>query len=55
MMSDHQKDVAAFEREASSGKNEELKQFASRTLPTLKEHLKLAHEMSRGTASASMQ
>jgi putative membrane protein len=55
MVADHQKDVAAFEREASSGKNEELKQFASRTLPTLKEHLKFAHEMSRGTASASME
>ena len=54
MLTDHQTVVAAFEKEASSGKNEALKEFASRTLPTLKEHLKLAHEMARSSASASM-
>ena len=54
MLTDHQKDVAAFEKEASSGKNEALKEFASRTLPTLKEHLKLAHEMARISTSASI-
>jgi putative membrane protein len=54
MLTDHEKDVAAFEREASSGKNEALKQFAARTLPTLKEHLKEARAMSRTSTSASM-
>ena len=54
MLTDHQKDVAAFEKEVSSGKNEALKEFASRTLPTLKEHLKLAHEMARSSTSASV-
>ena len=54
-ITDHQKDISEFEKEASTGKDPELKQFASRTLPTLKEHLKLAHEMSRETTSASMQ
>jgi putative membrane protein len=54
MLTDHQKDVAAFEKEASSGKNEALKEFASRTLPTLKQHLKLAHEMARISTSASI-
>jgi putative membrane protein len=54
MLTDHQKDLAAFEREASSGKNEALKQFAARTLPTLKEHLKEARAMLRTSTSASM-
>jgi putative membrane protein len=53
MLTDHQKDVAAFEREASSGNNEALKEFASRTLPTLKEHLKMARDMSKGSTRAS--
>jgi putative membrane protein len=51
---DNQKDAAAFEKEASSGKNEALQEFASRTLATLKEHLKLAHEMARISTSASI-
>jgi len=54
MLTDHQKGVAAFEKEASTGKNEALKEFASRALPTLKEHLKLAHEMARTSTSASI-
>lgn len=44
MVKDHVTDVAAFEHEAKSGKDAELKAFASKTLPTLKEHLKLARE-----------
>jgi putative membrane protein len=55
MMTDHQKDVAAFQKEASSGKNDGLKQFASQTLPTLQEHLKMAQELGKGNTSASMQ
>src|SRR5262245_30339210 len=42
MVKDHQKDVAAFEREAQQGKDTELKNWAAQTLPTLKEHLDLA-------------
>jgi putative membrane protein len=54
MLQDHQTDVAAFEKQASSGSNAALKAFASRTLPTLKEHLKLAKELTQSTAAASM-
>lgn len=50
MVKDHREDVAAFKREAASGRNEEIKSFASKTLPTLEEHLRLAekteHEVS---------
>lgn len=44
MLKDHRHDVAAFEKEANSGKDPELKAWAAKTLPTLKEHLKLAEQ-----------
>jgi putative membrane protein len=36
---DHQKDIAEFEKEASSGTDPDLKNWASKTLPTLRAHL----------------
>jgi len=42
MVSDHKDDVSAFKKEASSGKDADLKSFASKTLPTLQEHMTLA-------------
>jgi putative membrane protein len=45
MVKDHETDVAAFQKEASSGKDDSLKGFASETLPTLQDHLKQAKEM----------
>jgi putative membrane protein len=56
MVKYHRQDVAAFTREASSGGNEEIKPFASNTLPTLEEHLSLAEQTDRtvaGSAGAS--
>jgi putative membrane protein len=44
MVSDHQKDVAAFQREAGRGADSDVKAWAQKTLPTLQEHLKLARE-----------
>lgn len=44
MVTDHKADVAEFHREANSGKNSDLKTFASDTLPTLQEHLKMAED-----------
>jgi len=44
MVADHKKDIAAFESEAKSGKDPEVKAFAQKTLPTLKEHLQLAQQ-----------
>jgi putative membrane protein len=44
MVEDHKEDVAAFEKEAKDGKDSKVKAFAGKTLPTLKEHLKLAEE-----------
>ena len=44
MLADHKHDVADFQKEASSGRDGDLKSFASKTLPTLQDHLKLATE-----------
>ena len=42
MVKDHKKDIAEFKKQASSGKDPEIKAFAAKTLPTLQEHLKMA-------------
>ena len=42
MVKDHKKDIAEFRKQASSGKDPEIKAFAAKTLPTLQEHLKMA-------------
>jgi putative membrane protein len=44
MLMDHQKDVAAFKRESTSGKDADLKAWAGKTLPTLQDHLKMAQD-----------
>jgi putative membrane protein len=43
----HQKAVSLFESYAASGDNEDLKQWAEDTLPTLKEHLEEAREINQ--------
>lgn len=45
MVEDHKKDVAEFQKEAASGKDPDVKAFASKTLPTLQEHLKMAQDV----------
>jgi putative membrane protein len=45
MVKDHEQDIAEFKREANSGKNESIKNFAPQTLPTLEDHLKEAREV----------
>ncbi len=42
MVSDHRTDISEFKKEASSGTDPDLKEFASKTLPTLESHLQLA-------------
>jgi putative membrane protein len=44
MVKDHQTDVAEFQKEANSGTNYDLKNWAGTTLPTLQEHLRLARD-----------
>jgi len=42
---DHEEAVKLFEREAKDGQNAALKQYASKTLPVLREHLKIAKRL----------
>lgn len=44
-VNDHDKAVALFEKQSKSGKDSELKAFAGRTLPTLKEHQQMAKDI----------
>ena len=51
MIEDHRKDIAMFEKQSASGESA-VDKFASSTLPTLKQHLKMAEELP-GAASSS--
>jgi putative membrane protein len=53
MVTNHRTNIPAFEREASTGSDADLKQFASNTLPTLKEHLEMALKAQRAVAGTS--
>ena len=46
-LNDHKKTIDLFEKQARSGRDAELKAFAEKTLPTLREH----HQMARDLAS----
>ena len=52
MVKDHEEDVALFKKEASSGKDSAMKEFAQKTLPTLEEHLKMAKQNASMTSSS---
>ncbi len=44
MLSDHEKDVAEFNKESQNARDPDVKNFAARTLPTLQDHLRMARE-----------
>jgi putative membrane protein len=45
MVKDHRKALALFKRQSTSGKDAEIKSFASKTLPTLEHHLEQAQQL----------
>jgi putative membrane protein len=59
MVKDHDMDIAEFEREARTNSDPDVKAWAAKTLPTLKEHQRLIHTLYRdvdtpaGTAGKS--
>jgi putative membrane protein len=56
MVMDHKKDVSDFRRESKSARDPDIKNFATKTLPTLEDHLKHAESISsQGTSSAAKQ
>jgi len=52
MVAGHEKAVSALQREAKSGKDTELKSFASRTLPTVQDHLHAAQSLDESLKSS---
>src|SRR4051812_26338967 len=53
MLQDHRKDVSDFRKESTSGKDSDVKNFATQTLPTLEEHLKMVQSMASGARATS--
>jgi putative membrane protein len=53
MVEDHEKDLAAFQHEASNGKNESIKAFAAQTVPMIQEHLNQAREIQKAVAQTA--
>jgi putative membrane protein len=47
MVEDHEKDVAEFDKASTSATDADLKAWAGKTLPTLKEHLEMAKQTAR--------
>jgi len=45
MVKDHEEDIEEFDRASREARNPELKAFATKALPTLKEHLEMARRI----------
>jgi putative membrane protein len=52
MVKSHSMGIAAFQHEASAGTDKDVKQFARKTLPTLKEHLAMAQKTQKAIGGA---
>ena len=50
-LEDHRKDVAEFRQASESAKDGEVRAFASKTLPTLEDHLKQAQSINESVSS----
>jgi putative membrane protein len=53
MVSDHQKDLSEFKSESKSSRDNDVKSFAAKTLPTLQQHLDLARSTEAATRNAT--
>jgi len=52
MLQDHRKDVSEFRTESTKGRDADVKAFASKTLPTLEDHLKLAQQTEKAVGTS---
>src|SRR5690606_38864196 len=55
MVKDHEKAVAMFEKQSRTSKDAELKTFAEKTLPVLKQHLDHARTLASGDRPTQAQ
>jgi putative membrane protein len=53
MVDDHEKDLQAFQNEANTGNDENMKAFAAQTIPMIQEHLNQAREMLQAVSQTS--
>jgi putative membrane protein len=53
MVDDHEKDLQAFQNEATSGSDENVKAFAAQSIPMIQEHLNQAREMLQAVSQTS--
>ena len=53
MVTDHEKAVQLFTTEANEGSDADIKAFATKTLPTLQEHLHMARQLTQQQGSMS--
>lgn len=53
MVKDHEEDVKEFQKEANAGKDPQIKDFASRTLPVIQGHLNKAKSIQSKMGSGS--
>ena len=53
MVNEHQKDIAAFQRQAQGNGDPEVKAFAQKTLPVLQKHLKAVQSAQKKMGGAS--
>jgi putative membrane protein len=53
MVADHRKDISEFKKESTSGKDPQVKEWASQTLPTLESHLKMAEQVQAKVGGSS--
>jgi putative membrane protein len=52
MVTDHTKDVSAFRRTSQSARDGDVKAWASKTLPTVQQHLQLARDGNRAVGTS---
>jgi putative membrane protein len=53
MVADHTKDVSEFQQASTTAKDPDVKSFAKNTLPTLKDHLKMAKQIAPKSTTTS--
>jgi putative membrane protein len=53
MVSDHKKDISDFKKASQKGKDSDIRGFASKTLPTLQEHLVMAQRAEQAAKAQS--
>lgn len=54
MVRDHNKKLSAFEKQSTRGDDADLKAFAAKTLPTIREHLEMARALTGDTGAGNV-